>query len=427
MRATEIDSETEGDVTEIRVAGPLDNDGALRLSAAIDAALRLGGHSIAVDLQATDYISSAGVGALVKAHKQLKAIRGDFAVVATSPQVASVIRLSRLTDMLVRERGQRKPPTESAATTFQTEFRLSLGGEMTYEVYDLPAPKPLECEILGTPASFPRGTFPAPECRPVEFPTSAMGLGLGAFGSGHDACADRFGEFLAAGGAAFHQTPGGAGRPDFQRVLEDYVPTVQTLYGLRCVGDFPRLVRFERADDDVRLPLSFLADQFLSLSEGTLAAMVLLADTSGLVGARLRRSPTAAPSEPSRFSHPEIRRWLSFTPDHAYPHSLALVAGVVSRGEPRGAALPLAPFLRPLAPGSSLLGHFHAVTFSYRPFKKRRLDLQESVAALCETEDLLAVLHLLHDDREITGGGESGFVRGACWVGAMSGVRGGGL
>ncbi len=42
------------------------------------------------------------------------------------------------------------------------------------------------------------------------------------------------------------------------------------------------------------------------------------------------------------------------------------------------------------------------------------------------TPSLSAVLHLLHDSREITGGGESEFVRGACWVGKIDGVRGGG-
>ena len=99
--------------------------------------------------------------------------------------------------------------------------------------------------------------------------------------------------------------------------------------------------------------------------------------------------------------------------------------GVASRGAPSGRAKPLAPLLRPLTPRSELHGHFHAAVFSYRPFKKRKLELNETVAALLENEDLQAVLHLLHDDREITGGGESEFVRGACWVGPIANVSGG--
>ena len=33
-----------------------------------------------------------------------------------------------------------------------------------------------------------------------------------------------------------------------------------------------------------------------------------------------------------------------------------------------------------------------------------------------ESGGLLGLLHLLHDDREIAGVGESEFTRGACWV-----------
>ena len=151
--------------------------------------------------------------------------------------------------------------------------------------------------------------------------------------------------------------------------------------------------------------------------------MVFLAESAGLIGAALRRSPAATSELTSaRLTHPEIRRWLSFTPDRAFSHTLTLVVGVASRGVPSGRAKPLAPLLRPLAPHSELHGHFHAAVFSYRPFKKRKLDLNETVAALFETGDLQAVLHLLHDDREITGGGESEFVRGACWVGPIANV-----
>src|SRR5262249_41107853 len=114
--------------------------------------------------------------------------------------------------------------------------------------------------------------------------------------------------------------------------------------------------------------------------------------------------------------------------ERAFPHSLALVVGVASRGDPsRGLAAPLAPMLRPLGPRSALLGHFHAAVFSYRPFKKRAIDMGDTIGALFDSEELQAVLHLLHDDRDITGGGESEFVRGACWVSPIARVTGGNL
>ena len=69
-----------------------------------------------------------------------------------------------------------------------------------------------------------------------------------------------------------------------------------------------------------------------------------------------------------------------------------------------------------------MTGHFHAATFPYRPLRKGRIDLRESVQVMFEAGTVQSVLHLLNDDREIVGGGESAFVRGACWVSALSAI-----
>ena len=47
------------------------------------------------------------------------------------------------------------------------------------------------------------------------------------------------------------------------------------------------------------------------------------------------------------------------------------------------------------------------------------LALPETVADFLETQRLLGVLHLLNDNREIVGIGESQFLRGAAWTGPL--------
>jgi hypothetical protein len=54
--------------------------------------------------------------------------------------------------------------------------------------------------------------------------------------------------------------------------------------------------------------------------------------------------------------------------------------------------------------------------------KRRELDLQATTANLFEAEAPQGLLHLLHDNREITGAGESQFARGTCWMGPISDV-----
>jgi hypothetical protein len=79
--------------------------------------------------------------------------------------------------------------------------------------------------------------------------------------------------------------------------------------------------------------------------------------------------------------------------------------------------------VRPLDRNSGLEGHFHAAVFPFHAFKKGRLDLGEAVHTLFGTESLQGILHLLNDDREIAGAGQSELTRGACWVGRIGARR----
>jgi hypothetical protein len=135
-----------------------------------------------------------------------------------------------------------------------------------------------------------------------------------------------------------------------------------------------------------------------------------------LVGAALRRSPAA---ERASFDYPDIRRWLSFSTERLFARSLALVAGIASPT----ASGPFESLLRPLGSGSGPFGHFHAAAFSYRPLQKGEIDLQSTVTGLFESENLQGVLHLLGDNRPAAGPQQSEFVRGACWLSALSGVQ----
>jgi anti-anti-sigma factor len=423
----QITSEDHGDLLELRIDGRLDNEWADQLTDAIDQAVRQGSHSVVLDLTRVSYVSSAGIGALVRAHKQFQSIRGFFGVGIAPPHVEEVIRMTGLAKMLLCDMEKVRRSSGNIRSTMQPMFRVSAEAGMTFELYDIHPKAELACEVLGQPAQLPRGTYQPDDCAAREFPVQTFGLGLGAFGRDFADCSNRFGEFLAAGGAAAYLPTSGAGKPDYQLAQGDFVPQVQIAYGLRCTGELRQLHRFEPADDDSRVPLSTLVEQCLSLSEADVAGMILVAETSGLIGTALRRSPTtAATQDESRLSHPEIRRWLSFSPERSHTRSLALIVGIASRGDPaRRVATQLAPLLRPLRTSGDLFGHFHAAVFSYRPFKKRKLELADTVAALFDSEDLQDVLHLLNDDREIIGGGESEFVRGACWVGPISSVTGG--
>jgi len=142
---------------------------------------------------------------------------------------------------------------------------------------------------------------------------------------------------------------------------------------------------------------------------------VLVAESAGLAGAALRKSPAGGEDPRAPFAYPEIREWLSFSSERAYAQSVVVAAGVAVRA----ACEPLEPMLRPLGESAFPAGHVHAAAFSYAPLPRGRIELRPTVTRLYETEKLQTVLHLLRDGRPVTGAGESLFSRGACWIGPL--------
>src|SRR5260370_12003750 len=148
----------------------------------------------------------------------------------------------------------------------------------------------------------------------------------------------------------------------------DLVPEMHTLYGLRCEGDFSHLLRFEASAVSQPVSLTDILRTALEVAGSSNIGIVIVAESAGLVGAALRRSPAV---ERAGFEYPEIRGWLSFSTERLYARSLALVAGVASSER----SAPFAPLLRPLSEGADLCGHFHTPAFSYPPLPIREIYL----------------------------------------------------
>jgi hypothetical protein len=64
----------------------------------------------------------------------------------------------------------------------------------------------------------------------------------------------------------------------------------------------------------------------------------------------------------------------------------------------------------------NLHGHFHAAVTAFRSLPRGRVEMADVLAQAFQPRSVVSVVHLLRDDRPIEGGGESEFLRGACWV-----------
>ena len=404
-----ISTAQHGAFVEVIAEGRIDESWADHFASALDDVVRRGTHHILLNMGAVTYLSSAGISVLLRCYNDLKQINGSFAVMAPSNRVRTILDLAGLSPLLLTDVAGGAPVEHQGA--IHTENGL-------FEVLHAHEAKALACRVIGDHQTLQRGNCSAGDMSQLRFPAGAFGLGIGAFGSDYSECRDRFGEFVAAGGAAAYLPTDGASAPDYLVAKGSLVPEVAMLYGIRCEGSFSHHLRFAPGEQARDVGLSEIVSTCLKTADAETAGMVMIAEATGLVGAALRRSPaTERNNTASRFDHPNIRKWVTFTAEPAHAGSLCLVVGIASDSVAAG---PLQPLLRPLSRAATgISGHFHAAAFPYRPIQKGGLELDATVGVLFENQRPQGLLHLLCDDREATGAGESRFVRGACWVGPI--------
>ncbi|HYL30246.1 MAG TPA: STAS domain-containing protein [Gemmatimonadales bacterium] len=398
----------------MRLAGRLDGESAEQLSETLDRLLREGQRSVLLDMGDVTYLSSPGTQVLNRMQQEFASLRGELRVGAPSPVVLDALSLAELKSKLVVAGGDSETIHRMRASTALRAMDLtrdawrspiSLPFRGSYEVTCRDPGGALACRVYEKPA------------RVVPFPETAFGLGVGALGAATGDCAARFGELVAAAGAVVYLPTEGGQVPDFDLGLGGRPPTAVLASGLVCDGEFSQLARFSTQPDAEAVPLGELARVCLDAVGGDTVGIVMLAETAGLVGAWLRRSP-GAEGAGIVFDVEGIREWLGTTPEPAHEGTAALVVGVASRAPDPA----LAPALRPLGDSPGLVGHFHAVAFTYRPVPQRTVALRVLVTKLFTQQRVRGLLHLLSDDRGGAGAGESNFRRGLCWAAPVTRV-----
>jgi len=401
---------TAGDTLHLKVDGRIDGYWADHLDAALAAAISEGHHRIALDCSTVAFLSSAGIGAIVKHYKALAAIQGSLQVVEPSHAVVTVLRMTRLADVLIGLAAQpaaaAPPPAPSA-----TVRRVNAPG-VALDVYDLDAQNTLTCRTVGDPAALATGGFTEDQSVSLAGVSPAFAIGVGAFGDCFADCRPRFGELLSVAGATAYQPADGTNVADYLVARGPLASDVRLLYGLVCEGAFSHLVRFDAPGGGVAL--SDLAAACCQLAGDDGIGIVIVAETAGLVGAALRRSPADVGAGVDFFAHPSVRTRLSFTAERTFPQSVSLTAGVVRTRMAAG----FDGQLRPI--GGGMAGHFHAAAFRFQPIQKGAIPHDDTIAQLFEADRLMGVMHLLHDDRGAAGAGDSELIRGACWIAPLA-------
>jgi len=416
----EIKSQHVGDHFILSLDGRFDASWSEYVGSAIETAIQRGEHHIEIDLGNVHYMSSAGIGVLLKYRKRLAGVGGSLRVINPVDDVLSVLRLMKLDELLLGERSSKSGLGVSSSTAV-TERKLELNG-VQFESYHLEQKHPLRCEWFGYPDRLTSGTLDPEDAFKLSLSEDRVVIGLGSLGqelqaqASQDGSLCRFGESLAVSGIGIEQPTDGSRVPDFQISRGDMIPDLQLLYGISMRGDFAHLIRFEAGRSQRgSFPLSGFIQGVLDAFECKQGAFALVVEAATVVGASLIQSPTRADGK-SPWTFPGIRNWISFTSEQNEDRMLALIVGIACKDSDEE----LRPFLRPLKEGGSVQGHFHAAVFPYRPLSKGLLPLHQTIHDLFKHDTPKSVLHLLSDDRPIEGVGQTELMRGACWFGPIA-------
>ena len=385
----QIERREEKNGLALVLRGRLDAGHCRSLEDELESALRRGAFRVALDMDGVVFLSSAGIRSLLRYKKTLASLGGDLSVRRPSEFVREILGMVGMNAVFF--------DSDDAAPARSTEAVTR---------YDLASPGGFAVEL------------PAPgESR--AFGPGVWGLGVGSFEGG----AGVPGEVLAAEGFALMLPPGDGEMPDFMAASGDFVPSVHFSSGLTLRGEPSCCLRF--VEELPGISLSRLARSALDATGGDAAALAIVGETSGLVGASRNLRPTeggaVSQTDGDFFAFPAVREHLAYWPEKRYDRHLAVVAGVAVRGDP-GA---LAPQVRVLGDGDDLKGHFHGAVFPFRAIPQGRVELRSVLAKLFDALAPVGLLHLLHDRRPISGAGESAFLSGALWAGPLAAPEGG--
>jgi len=406
-----IETEQIGKNVVLHVAGRLDATWAEHFHNAVRNVLRAGQHHVRIEASKLEYLSSAGIRVLLLSQRELATVNGSFFIFHPSEFVESTLRMSGLEAFLAANAGIQSADEAPTAT----------GGVAPTDVYTLASSGGM---VLRLPARWtPWARVQEGDLKRLPLPPSLLALGIGAAGNDLQEVRNQLGEFLAVAGcmcwqpADMHHHP-----PDYVIQTGDYVPEIHALQALVAEGAFSALFRFQSAHAGDSLPLTELAERALRVCGTDAVAMVALAEIDGLVGTALARSPglVEAGSQPGQF--PEIRDWMNFCGDRVHAGLSALLVCFVARPSAVG---PLTPFLPPLPSNPNVALHAHAAIFPFRPLPDGQISLDEHVRALMDANEPIDLLHLVEDDRPLTGLGQSTFIRGACWCAPLRWEEGG--
>lgn len=380
MRITTL---REGAVASLSLEGSLDATWCGEFERAVESLLREGAREVEVRCAQVSFVSSAGMGSLLRMHKSVRAAGGGLRLTGVGPSLLQTIRLMKLDSLLLGPQPAVAKVAEMVSAPGLQARVQRLGGSGFR---------------WSRSRQVPDGAHETLEAQEVL-------LGVGCLGH---RSVEHAGELLGVGPVAVALPSMGA-QADLL-VDGTHGPALTLVDAARLRGRASEHLQFEATQGVVALEDLL---RIASTRAGGAACVVVAGELEGAVGVSARRSPAASDFAVSLSSAQGARRSLRWIGTPSFRGDLMIAVAVVAPTAHAGACR---DFLRPH--GEGLLAHAHGVVTPFRPLPLEEPDPGVVVQAALEGAALRTVMHLVRDGRHRPAV-QTAFRRGVLWVGAL--------
>jgi len=395
----EIFQESDNENILLRLSGRLDAGNAIYLDDKLTELIQEGHYNVKLNTAEITFLSSAGIRILVKQSKSFKNVSGNLSIIKYSEPVKVVLDMVGMSNLFDFKEGA-KPKTKSS------DYSIEKHG-YSFNRKNINLNNQSELIFEGNTSKFENCNFTKEDSVNLKLKKPFYGIGIGAFGNNYEDCKNQYGEFIALGKILACLPSGNIKTPDYMISSGNLVPEINTLYYIGKNDSFQFEYSFDPVSEKAISAGNIIETIFTETGIKNLA-FLMIAESAGLVGASLNYSPT---KECEIFGFPQIRENIRFTTEPAHLKSMTVSFGIVSKQEESS----ISEYLRATG-DKEFYSHIHSAVFTYFPLQKEIPDYESTIKHLFEQSEIIDIIHLIKDDRDINGIGESQFKSGHIWL-----------
>jgi anti-anti-sigma factor len=383
-----------GGTARLLLQGRLDSMTSPAVQQQVEELIAGGRRLLVADLSGLGFVSSAGLRIFMIAQKSLKKAGGEIVLFRVPEAIRQVFTMSGFEALFRQCSSEQELAAYLAGRHAAAAARHEVACGVRFSLLQA-AGKPGACFPVGSQEKLPGSRYELPDSLPVRQSDMRFGAGLAAAGQEYDDYKELFGEAVVLDGSLFFY-------PAVRHAAVDYIlcaaadPSVKYrfFHGFGFNGDLALTAAFEGVDGFPTL--QDLVGGALTLTQAQAVGIVLLAESKGLLGMNLKKSPIVE-NRPANglpiFDAANFAEWMNFPIEPADVNAVVAAAGIaVSSRE----GLP-SKYVR-LLPADSL-HHVHAGVFSGAPLSKDPASFPAELRRVTRELACTKVQHLLGESK----------------------------